>query len=246
MPRFFVSKKNIQDDKGTIAGQGLRHLRKVLRLRPGDRVTLFDGEGWEHEGIVQSYTAQVGEIKILRSYQPERESSLHVTLAQAVGKGDKMDWVVEKATELGVGAIMPFLSGRTVPKLDREKMEKRRGRWQKIALSAAEQSGRTRIPEILEMCDFEELVRRPWPGKLKILFWEQERCQNLSQFQDEAPHPESLLLVIGPEGGLSADEASQALRHGFKSVRLGKRILRTETAALAALSIVQFLWGDMR
>ena len=231
---------------GTIAGQGLNHLRKVLCLRPGDRVTLFDGEGWEYEGMIQSYNAQVGEIKILKSYQPERESSIHVTLAQAVGKGDKMDWLVEKATELGVGAIMPFLSERTVPKLDREKMEKRLARWKKIAIGAAEQSGRTRIPEFLDLRDFGQIVRDPWPGKLKILFWEQEHLQNLSQVQEEAPHPDSLLLLIGPEGGFSAKEASDALRRGFKTVSLGKRTLRTETAALAALSIVQFLWGDMR
>lgn len=245
MPRIFVSKKNIHNDKGAIGGQGLNHLRKVLRLRPGDHVTLFDGEGWEHEGIIQSYTAHTGEIKILKSCQPGRESSLHVTLAQAVGKGDKMDWLVEKATELGVGAVVPFLSDRTVPKLDRAKVEKRRARWQKIALSAAEQCGRTRIPEIFELRDFEQIVQDPWPGKLKILFWEQERFQNLSQVREEEPPPDSLLLLIGPEGGFSAEEASEATLRGFKAVSLGTRTLRTETAALAALSIVQFLWGDM-
>lgn len=142
--------------------------------------------------------------------------------------------------------MMPFLSGRTVPKLDRKKMERRRARWQKIALGAAEQSGRTRIPEILDLCDFGELVRKPWPGKLKILFWEQESFQSLSQVREEAVPPDSVLLLVGPEGGFSAEEASEALRQGFKTVHLGKRILRTETAGLAALSIIQFLWGDMK
>jgi 16S rRNA (uracil1498-N3)-methyltransferase len=125
-------------------------------------------------------------------------------------------------------------------------MKGRRARWQRIALGAAEQSGRTRIPEILDLCDFKELVRRPWPDKLKILFWEQESFQSLSRVGKETAPPDSVLLLVGPEGGFSADEASEALRQGFRTVRLGKRILRTETAGLAALSIVQFLWGDMK
>src|SRR3972149_4584229 len=110
MARFFVPRKELQDKKGSVSGPELDHMRRVLRLRPGDRVTLFDDEGWEHEGIIQSYAAGVGEIGIVKSYQPERESSLDVTLAQALGKGGKMDWVVEKATELGVRTIVPFLS----------------------------------------------------------------------------------------------------------------------------------------
>lgn len=245
MPRFFVPKKNIRGKEGTVTGQELAHLRKVLRLRPGDRVTLFDDEGWEHEGIIRSYTASVGELEIIRSYQPERESSLAVTLAQALGKGDKMDLVVEKATELGVRAIIPFLSSHTVPRLDNKKIERRQERWRKIALSAAKQSGRTRIPEVLDVSDFDDLVRRPWPCELKLLFWERESLQSLTQIREEKVHLDSLLLAIGPEGGFSPDEASEAMRHGFKSIRLGRRILRTETAALAALSIVQFLWGDL-
>ena len=245
MPRFFVPKKNIQDKKGTVTGQELEHLRKVLRLRPGERVTLFDDEGWEHTGIIQSYTASAGEIEILKSYQPGRESLLDITLAQALGKGEKMDLVVEKATELGVRTILPFLSSHTVPRLDSKKIERRHARWKRIALGAAKQSGRTRIPEILDLCDFGDLVRRPWPCELKLLFWEKESLQGLAQIREERVRLNSLLLVIGPEGGFSPDEASEAMRHGFKSIRLGKRILRTETAALAVLSIVQFLWGDM-
>ncbi|MFQ5903367.1 MAG: 16S rRNA (uracil(1498)-N(3))-methyltransferase [Candidatus Binatia bacterium] len=245
MHRFFVPRKDIQDKKGTVTGGELEHLRRVLRLRPGERVTLFDDEGWEHAGIVRSYTASVGEIEILESYQPKRESSLDITLAQALGKGEKMDLVVEKATELGVRTIVPFLSSHTVPRLDSKKIEGRHARWKKIALSAAKQSGRTRIPEILDLSDFGGLVHRPWPCELKLLFWEKESLQGLDQIRGEKVHLGSLLLVIGPEGGFSQDEASEAMRHGFQSIRLGRRILRTETAALAALSIVQFLWGDM-
>lgn len=245
MARFFIPKKNINGKTAAVTGQELEHMRKVLRLRPADPVTLFDDEGWEHEGVVRSYADRRADITISKSYQPERESSLRVTLAQAVGKGEKMDWVVEKATELGVWAIVPFFSSRTVPRLDRERSEKRKARWEKITLSAATQSGRTRVPEVVEVCDFAELVSRSWPCDLKLLFWESEALHGLAQLREEKAHVDSLLLVIGPEGGFSAEEVSEATRNGFRSVHLGRRILRTETAALAALSLAQFLWGDM-
>ena len=245
MARFFVLKKDFRGETAKVTGQELEHMRKVLRLRPGDRVTLFDDEGWEHEGTVCSYTERLGKIQILKSYQPGRESSLRVTLAQALGKGEKMDWVVEKATELGVWAIVPFLCERTVPKLDRAEFGKRKERWQRIALGAAKQSGRTRVPEILDLTDFSELARRPWPCALRLLFWEGEAARGLAQLRQETVRLDSLLLVIGPEGGFSADEVEEAKRGGFQSMRLGKRILRTETAAVAALSLAQFLWGDL-
>ncbi|OGQ80302.1 MAG: hypothetical protein A3F90_10690 [Deltaproteobacteria bacterium RIFCSPLOWO2_12_FULL_60_19] len=245
MARFFVFRENLRGETATVTGQELDHIRKVLRLAPGDPVTLFDDSGWEHEGVIRSYAARSGEIAILKSFQPERESPLRVTLAQALGKGEKMEWVVEKATELGVAQIAPFVSSRTVPRLDRAGSEKRRARWQKIALSATKQSGRTKVPEILEITDFPTLVRHAWPCALKLLCWEGESQLNLTQLHRETPSVESLLLAIGPEGGLSPDEVAEATRNGFKSVGLGKRILRTETAALAALSLAQFLWGDM-
>src|SRR3972149_2749358 len=176
MTRFFVPRKELQDKKGSVSGPELDHMRRVLRLRPGDRVTLFDDEGWEHEGVIRSYTDQLGEVEILTSFQSEREPSLDITLAQALGQGGTMD--------LGGCA-------------------------------------------------------------LSLFFGEEESRLGLTQLRAETPQLRSLLLVIGPEGGFSSEEASEAMRNGFKAVRLGRRILRTETAALAALSIVQFLWGDM-
>jgi 16S rRNA (uracil1498-N3)-methyltransferase len=166
-------------------------------------------------------------------------------LGQALAKGDKMDLIVEKATELGVRRIVPFLSSYTVPKPDKQQMERRQARWSKISLSAAKQSGRTQIPEILGLCDFEALLREPWHCDLKLLLWEKESVCGLAEIRGERPELKSVLLAIGPEGGFSSEEAAKAKEHGFRSIRLGKRILRTETAALAALSLVQFLWGDL-
>ncbi|MGH7766212.1 MAG: 16S rRNA (uracil(1498)-N(3))-methyltransferase [Candidatus Binatia bacterium] len=243
--RFFLTKKNIHGESAAITGAELEHMRKVLRLGPGDRVTLFDDEGWEHEGTIRSYGDGMGEVRIVNSYQPQRESPVRITLAQALGKGDKFDWVVEKATELGAAAIAPFLCRRTVPKLDAAGREKKRTRWQRIAVSAAKQSGRTQVPEILGVMDFSDLIRRPWLSDLKIILWENETAHGLARLREESSSVESLILVIGPEGGFTRDEIAEATGSGFRSVSMGKRILRTETAAAAALSLAQFIWGDL-
>ena len=118
-------------------------------------------------------------------------------------------------------------------------------RWKKIAVSAAKQSGRTRLPKVHRLCEFREFVKHPWDDALKLFFWEREGQQTLKQVHDRQPDAQAVLLAIGPEGGFSAEEADMAQRHGFTSVQLGPRILRAETAALTALSLVQFLWGDL-
>lgn len=245
MARFFLPQQRIQDQRGTIVGPELAHLRKVLRLRPGDHLTVFDDRGWEHEAVIRSFSCDQGNIDILRSYRPERESSLQITLALGLSKGEKPDFVVEKATELGVQTIVPFISSYTVPKLDDRRIEARAERWHRIALSAAKQCGRTFVPKILKLRDFRELVIQPWTDRLKLLFWEREGLLTLKQVYERERDVESVLLMIGPEGGFSTEEAEQARQHGFDTVRLGRRVLRSETAALAALSVVQALWGDM-
>ena len=245
MARFFLPKKDIQDGHATIFGEELGHLRRVLRLGPGDRVTIFDDAGWEHEAIIRSIAAEQGSLEIQRSYQPQRESPLHLTLALGVTKGDKMDFVVEKATELGVKAVAPFFSAYTVPKFDPKKIAKRVERWQKIALSATKQCGRTRVPEVTTLCEFRELMSRTWADALKLLCWEGEREQTLSQVRMAASDIRSLLLAVGPEGGFSGEEVKLAREHGFYSIRLGPRILRSETAAVTAISLIQHLWGDL-
>ena len=208
-------------------------------------MTVFDDTGWEHEAVIRSFSADQGDIDILRSYRPERESSLQITLALGLTKGEKTDFVVEKATELGVQTLVPFISSYTVPKLNDRKIETRTERWQRIALSAAKQCGRTLVPKILTLCEFRELVRQPWTDTLKLLCWEREGQLTLKQVYETDRDARAILLVIGPEGGFSSEEADKAQQAGFRSVHLGRRILRSETAALAALSVVQFLWGDM-
>jgi 16S rRNA (uracil1498-N3)-methyltransferase len=245
MARFFLPRERIQDQRGTIVGGELAHLRKVLRLGPGDHLTVFDDTGWEHDAVIRSFDPDRGNIDIVSSYQPERESSLQTTLALGLTKGEKTDFVVEKATELGVQTIVPFISSYTVPKLNDQKIQARTERWQRIALSAAKQCGRTLVPSICALCEFHEFVGQPRTEQLKLLFWEGESRLTLKQVYETERNARAILLVVGPEGGFSAEEANQGRRSGFKSVQLGRRILRSETAAIAALSLVQFLWGDI-
>lgn len=245
MSRFYLAGEKIQSGNATLEGAELDHMKTVLRLKPGQSVILFDDHGWEHLARIRSYGDRSAELDILKSYRPDRESSLEITLAQAVGKGEKVDWVVEKATELGVQAIVPYFSTYTVPQLDAEKADKRRLRWERIALSAVKQSERTRIPEIHEPCEFRELIQRPWTAELKLLFCPGDFNAGIHGIKGDRPQAASALLVIGPEGGLTSEEILEAERHAFRTVSLGKRILRTETAALAAVAAVQLLWGDL-
>jgi 16S rRNA (uracil1498-N3)-methyltransferase len=244
MARFFVPKKNLGDQRGVIDGAELLHLRKVLRLVVGDHITVFDDAGWEHEAVIRALSAEQGEIEIVNSYQPATESDVRTILALGLTKGEKMDFVVEKATELGAHAIVPFTSEFSVPKLDERKFAARAARWEKIALAAVKQCGRTRLPEVLPLRDFEALVSGDWGQSLKLFFWEKEDTQSLRAAREKHGEAKAVLLVVGPEGGFSAAEAALARAHGFEPVHLGPRILRAETAAVAALSLVQSLWGD--
>ena len=218
---------------------------KVLRLRAGDFVTVFDNSGWEYEAVIETLTSERGELKIVKSHATGRDPSIPITLAVGLTKGEKLDWVVEKATELGVSGVIPFLSSYTVPKPDTDKIHKRAERWRKIAVSAAKQCGRSRIPEVRSLCSFENFLREPWPETLKLIFWENETEQSLRELFQKCPGANSVLLAVGPEGGFSKSEVELANARGFQSVHMGRRILRAETAALAALTIVQFLWGDL-
>jgi 16S rRNA (uracil1498-N3)-methyltransferase len=242
--RFFVPKKDIRDGRASVGGGELEHMRRVLRLGAGDRVVLFDDEGSEHEGTLSAYRADSAEIAIERSYRPERDSPLAITLAQALGKGDKLDLVVEKATELGVAAIVPFVCRRTVPQFGAEASRRRVERWRRIALAAAKQCGRTSVPDIHEPVDFGEIVPRA-DAALKLFFWEGEKSLTLKALRERTERPASLFIAVGPEGGFAPEEVELAAASGFHSVGLGRRILRTETAAIAAVALAQLLWGDL-
>jgi 16S rRNA (uracil1498-N3)-methyltransferase len=242
MPRFFVPQRDVADGKARLQGGEFRHLQRVLRLREGDAVTLFDDAGIEHQGVIVSLSPRVATVRITASAAPARESPLAITLYQGMPKGRRMDLIVEKTTELGVVSIVPFVSAFGTVNV--AAAASKRERWQRIALAAAKQSGRTTIPEIAAPLTFPEVLMAAAAMDRALLFFEDAAATPLSA-APETNKPATAAVVIGPEGGFSADEVTRALNGGIVVCGLGPRVLRTETAALVATALVQSRWGDL-
>lgn len=240
--RLFVPREAIQGDEVRLDGERLRHLRTVLRLRPGDEFAATDGTGVEYRLRIERLDRDAGTAAVLERGTPPRESPLRTLLAQAVPKGDRFSIVLEKAVELGVSGILPVLSGRTVPM--GAGGERVAGRWQRIVEGALAQSGRTRLPELRTALPWPRLVADPALPPLRLLLWEKAQV-GFGDLFNQGPAPPAVLVAAGPEGGWSPEEATLALETGFIAVRLGPRILRSETAGLAALAVLQQHWGDL-
>ena len=243
MARFFVPASDIADGIAQVRGSEFRHLQRVLRLREGDHVTLFDDAGKEHAGVVVSLSPRVALVRVTESTTPQRESPLAVTLYQGIPKGRKMDLVVEKATELGVDAIVPFTSAFSLGA--GAGAAAKRERWQRIAVAAAKQSGRTSITSVAEAAPFAEVVAAAGTHELRLLFFEGAATIAFDAVPEPPHQPASVAVAVGPEGGFSRDEVEAARAAGFVVVGLGPRILRTETAALVAVTLAQARWGDL-
>jgi 16S rRNA (uracil1498-N3)-methyltransferase len=223
----------------TIGRRTNRGIGLGLRLKSGDPVRLFDGSGGEYAAVLQQagreMRARVGEFHDL-----ECESPLSITLAQCLSSGDRMDITLQKATELGVCAIQPLQSTRSIVRLDTERMARRQVHWQNVVLSACEQCGRNRVPVVASTVDIADwLASSPKEGTRLMLA--PGAPAGLKQINPDGP----ITLLVGPEGGLSPEEQEMAQTAGFIGVRLGPRVLRTETAPLAALAALQAIWGDL-
>lgn len=224
-------------------------MRSTLRLRPGDEVFVFDGEGREYLCRIESLKRDAAELSILKAVEPaSSESPLDLTLALALLKGEKFDLVVQKATELGVTRITPVMTKLSDIRLrDERDAEKRSGRWRRIALEAAKQSGRARLPQITEPCAFDSLLEsmRPSADLLCLMFSEREG-RSLAESFEESQTPQSIIALVGSEGGWTDEEIEAAREHDWRVVTLGGRTLRAETAAIVVTSLLQNLFGDMR
>ncbi len=240
-PRFYCPPPLPAGANAELPPEAAHHATRVLRLRVGDAIQVFDGQGQAADAVIHAID---GRHVLLDSLQPRKEqpaSGLHIVLAQAMSSSEKMDWVVQKATELGAAEIMPVQTQRSVAKLAGERAGKRTGHWRSVAISACEQCGRDTLPLLHAP---QGLV--PWlneqrhtPGSKFILL-----PGGVDKLQAQ-PRPEGrATMLIGPEGGFTEDEASLARQVGFVPVLLGPRVLRTETAALAGLTALQMLWGD--
>jgi 16S rRNA (uracil1498-N3)-methyltransferase len=217
-----------------------RHLVQVLRMQAGDTLVVFDGRGGEYEATLESVGKRAATVRVGAFRDVSRESTLQLTLVQGISKGDRMDWTLQKAVELGVTCIVPIITERCNVHLGSERQDRKFDHWQGVIVSACEQSGRTRVPVLAPVQRLADWLGTPAAGERLMLDPLAE-----SPLTQAAGPAAPLSLVVGPEGGLSAAELALGERHGCRGVRLGPRVLRTETAGVAALAAVQALWGDL-
>ena len=243
MPRFFVEASRARGGAITITGDDARHLIQVLRAKPGQAVEASDGKHVYQTRIRAVDDGRVF-LDIIEVNESKAEPALFVTLYQAVAKGERMDWAIQKAVELGAGRIVPVLTKYTVVQLDEKKSEKRTERYRRIAAEAAKQSRRDQVPEVTAPVAFAEAVGMA-DAPLRLIAWEQEGEQGLSGLLQSMDIPGRVDICIGPEGGFAEDEIEAARGAGWRSVGLGPRILRTETAGIALLSVLMYWAGEM-
>ena len=245
MKRFFIPPSEITRAAPVIDGPEAHHILKVFRLRPGDTVFLIDGSGMEYEAVITDTAKNRVAVSIEKEYQPATESELKITVGQGYLKDKKMDVLVRHLTELGIARWMPLLSEYSVAQPDMKKIDSRIQRWEQIAKEAVKQCRRTRVPEIMTPAALEEALTRRKNDDLKIMFYENETVPLTKLKHLAAPGPLKIFVLLGPEGGFSGDEIDMARSSGFITASLGPRILRAETASMAACALIQHLFGDM-
>lgn len=241
IPRIYQDLPLASGSPLQLDAQATAHLTRVLRLRPGDELVVFNGGGGEYRARVTQIERRAAQVELGEFVDCSLESPLEVVLLQGVSRGERMDYTVQKAVELGVSRIVPVLSERTVVNVKGEREEKRRAHWQAVVRSACEQSGRNRVPQVAAICSFGECLSAvTGEDALKLVL--HHRAE--TSLNEMTPAAGRVVLLIGPEGGLAPAEISAAQAAGFLPLRLGPRVMRTETAAVTALSVLQWLWGD--
>ena len=239
MARIFIPPERISFEGIPLQSKEMRYLLRVLRLHPGEEVTVFDGEGREYRCVLLEEGGRFS-LEVKEEREGIGDSPLRVTLAQGILKGEKMKWVIQKATELGVARIIPLATQRSIPLLEEERGELRVQRWRRIAQEAARQSARGTVPQIEAISTLRDISKE---GK-GLLLWEEGETP-LREVLRGWKRGGEVTVIIGPEGGLAEEEVMEGERMGYQVATLGKRILRAETAALSVLSILQYLLGDL-
>ncbi len=240
--RFFVGYSLAGANEVTIEGDDAAHISRVLRLSDGDEITVCDSDGFDSVCSLTSVSPSKAVAQILSRTQSLNEPQIKVSIYQGVPKGDKLDTVVQKCTELGAVKIVPFDAKRSVAKI--KDAEKKRERMQKIAYEASKQSKRAFVPEVVPVMNFKDAVQAAKDDDLLIIAYEEEKSQSIKEVLRKNKSAKTISIFIGPEGGFSPEEIEFAKANGFESVLMGPRILRTETAPLAALTAVMYELGD--
>ncbi len=245
MPLFFLQAENIRGDRATFKEEEARHIRRVLRLKRGDSIAGFDDGGNRYHLTIVDETVKSVICRIDRMEPLSQERPVAVHLGVGIPKGDRFDYILQKTTELGVSGIVPFLSSRTVVRVPPGKRQGRLLRWRRIVTEAVKQCGSPHVPDIAEIHTFQEVIDLLSGCDLKIILYEETFAFSLKPTLEEAQNPKSVALLVGPEGGSSRDEVTRARSAGFIVAGLGKNILRVETAAVAALAMIQYRFQNM-
>jgi len=246
MRYFFIKQSDIAGSKAVVKGSDAHHIKNVLRLKPGDKIGLFDGTGFNYETRIVTLFPKKVEVSVIRSFPSATESIVDITVAQALLKDRKMDLLVRQLTELGITRWIPFIAKRSVPRPDKKRLFTRTERWKKIAKEAVKQCKRSCPLKIGATISFEEVLNLGKDSDLKIVFWEEESMPVSNELSVSNVKPAGKIFVLlGPEGGFTLKEVENAKASGYITAALGPRILRAETATVAACTLLQYLFGDM-
>jgi len=242
--RFFIDSCRLQQERPSLEGEEAKHILRVLRLGPGDRIVLFDNSGWEYEAQITG--RQSGQVfyEVLEKKWVPRESPLRITLAVPLIRPQPLEWIFQKGTELGVHSFCPYYSRYSGRNFSSQEWEGKQERWKRIITEAAKQCGRNRLPELIAPGSFDQVLSTGDPA-LRILPYEGETVYTLKEIADRYPETGRVMACIGPEGGFSPEEVRRAEDKNFFTISLGPRILRAETAVLTLIGLLQYLWGDL-
>ena len=241
MHHFFVNPSQITEDKVMMKGSDVNHMKNVLRMNIGEEILISDGQGADYVCQISAITSKEIEAEIIRTEKEGTELSVQIYLFQGLPKSDKMEWIIQKAVELGVYQIVPMVTQRCIVKLDEKKEAAKRKRWQSIAESAAKQSRRGMIPQIHSLVDFKQAVKMSEDFSGKWIPYENFKdMESAKKILEQMQPGDKIAVYIGPEGGFESWEVDYAMEHGIMPVSLGRRILRTETAGLMLLSVLMF------
>lgn len=246
MRRFMIGSRAIHGGLIPLDGELYNHMVRVLRMETGSPLILVDGDGREHEGSVERVERERVIVRVTRTLTQgdSMEELPPLTICQALPKGEKTDLILQKGTELGVHDFLLFGGRRSVPRIRPEQRDAKLERWNRITAEAARQCGRRSVPAVAWAPDTERAISS-CGHDLRLVLWEGEERRSLGSVLDHHPRPESVVVAIGPEGGLDGSEVNSFREGGFLPVTLGRRILRTETASLAVTSVLQYIWGNL-
>ena len=247
MRRFFLQSHSLSGDCPVITGDDASHIRNVLRLKPGDEIELIDGAGLECDARIVRLSSGKVDVSIFRRRRSDPRSTLRLIIAQAMLKDNKPDVIIRQITEMGIHEWVPFAAHRSVPVLGAERVRSRKNRWEKIAIEAIKQCRRSQLLKISDLLTFDAMLTYGQNCDIKLIFWEDESPSRLFDPPvANAGSVESVMAIIGPEGGFTPDEIAVARACGFVTVSLGPRILKADTATLAVSTLLQYGYGDMR